>query len=243
MKGSNMETKDDDLAAYQRDGFVKPNRRLPAGELGSPKEFLEEVRSDKGKKSVGGDFHFDLHVQFEPMAPFCTGPVFRELCRRFIGEVSYLCWSQLVAKIPGRSGVFPWHQDRHYALGAGETRASIQGESLTDQLVCWIARADATAENGALTAAPGWHQRGLLPHQWSEVDQARHCQFEPGDTRLMEMKAGELILFSRFTPYKSGPNRTGKIRLDLQLAFRSRIRKSKKARAIPMALSPQGLPI
>ncbi|MFA7343058.1 MAG: phytanoyl-CoA dioxygenase family protein [Terrimicrobiaceae bacterium] len=220
--------------SYLEDGFVNPGIILPEESIAPVREYLIAKKDSSGDSKPGGTFLADLHPESKLVADFCTQPLFVEMCRLFIGPEAYLCWSQMIAKEPGKSGVFAWHQDGHYALANGEDKGSIESESLTAQVVCWIAITEANRRNGGLTIAPRWHTRGLLPHKMGETDRAWHCQFEPETECLAEVPAGGFVLFSRFTPHKSGPNLSDKVRLGLQIAFRSSIRPSDVGRAIKL---------
>jgi len=223
-----------DKRHYLEEGCVNPGIILPESSIAPVREYLlSRVASAQSGKS-GGVFLQDLHQESRIIADFCTQPLFVEMCRLFIGPEAFLCWSQMIAKIPEKSGVFAWHQDGYYALSSGETKEAIERESCTDQVVCWIAITEATKNNGALTIAPRRHTQGLFPHEFHEQDQAWHCQFEPHDEVLAEVPAGGFVLFSRFTPHKSGPNLSDRIRLGLQIAFRAHIRPTDVNRAIKL---------
>lgn len=224
-----------DIQAYRQQGFFIPGERIPADHLETAGSALAEILThSQGREDAGGVFAYDLHSQRPDLLGFCQQPLFRRLCADLIGPESYLCWSQMIAKMPGRSGTFAWHQDAYYALRTGETRDSIEAEDLADQVVCWVAITPATRANGALSVAPGWHTRGLLPHEWDEKANAWRCIFAPDRVELAELPEGGLVVFSRLTPHCSGPNTTDSIRLGLQIAFRRIPRASDARRAVRM---------
>jgi ectoine hydroxylase-related dioxygenase (phytanoyl-CoA dioxygenase family) len=222
-----------DKRHYLDEGYVNLGIIIPESSIAPVREYMLTRLDPAHSGRSGGVFFHDVHQESQIVADFCTQPLFVEMCRLFIGPEAYLCWSQMIAKLPEKSGVFAWHQDGYYALKS-EAKESIERESCTDQVTCWIGLTEATKRNGALTIAPRWHTQGLIPHEFNEKDQAWHCQFEPKEQVLAELPAGGFVLFSRFTPHKSGPNHTDGVRIGLQISFRSNIRSSDIKRAIKL---------
>jgi len=136
-----------------------------------------------------------IHSKSELVKKFVTGPVFQEICRTFIGPDADLYYNQAVLKPPGKGKPFGWHQDTQYIIT----------EPL-EYVTCWLAVADATVENGTIWIVPGLHKQGLLPHIYSDEQREWQCQFDDSAKIPVEIKAGQMAIFSSLLPHSSGPN-------------------------------------
>jgi len=136
-----------------------------------------------------------IHAKSDFVKEFVTGPVFQEVCRTFIGPDADLYYNQAVLKPPGKGKPFGWHQDTQYIIT----------EPL-EYVTCWLAVADATIENGTIWIVPGLHKQGLLPHVYSDEQREWQCQFDDSAKIPVEIKAGQMAVFSSLLPHSSGPN-------------------------------------
>jgi len=122
------------------------------------------------------------------------------------------------AKLPrhvakGGLRTVPWHQDSGYFA-----------PECDDHLIVtvWIALTESTEENGCLEVVPGVHDRGLLRHQnprgatWVEIPELMHGGVE---SVLLPARPGDAILLTNLTPHRSGPNRTKKVRWNVDCRF------------------------
>jgi len=136
-----------------------------------------------------------VHTRSEVCADFVSGPVFQEICRIFIGPDADLYYNQAVMKPPAKGRPFGWHQDSQYVIT----------EPL-EYVTCWVAVADTTVENGTIWIVPGMHRHGLLPHLYSDEQNEWQCQFDDAQKIPVELKAGQMAVFSSLLPHSSGPN-------------------------------------
>ena len=154
-----------------------------------------------------------LHLKYPEMARFLRHPAFIGLCRQLIGPDADQTWNQAIIKPPRTGGRFGWHQDAAYEIS----------KPLDEGFTLWIAIADTTVDNGTLWVAPSYWSRGLMPHIWDDKVQEFQCQFdgapEPTEKQPVELKAGQMLIFSRLIPHASGANQTDKPRLAYQVGF------------------------
>jgi ectoine hydroxylase-related dioxygenase (phytanoyl-CoA dioxygenase family) len=112
------------------------------------------------------------------------------------------------AKDPSPLGIVPPHQDWSFTDKESDGYCSI---------TCWIALQDTTIENGALGVIPGSHKlmqnHRPSPSPQAPVPLAKHMFSIFPYTKLIEMKAGEMLMFDNRTFHASPPNVTNATRL------------------------------
>jgi ectoine hydroxylase-related dioxygenase (phytanoyl-CoA dioxygenase family) len=137
-------------------------------------------------------------------------PAIMDFCRRlelltiamaFLGENVDLYWNQSVYKMPEGHQEFPWHQDDGYTP-----------VSPSPYLTLWLAINDATPENGCISALPGSHKRGLLPHEQTPIGLVCHSARDPDQGVRVPVNAGSIAVFWSLTAHKSGVNLSNGIR-------------------------------
>tara|TARA_A100001011_G_scaffold387961_1_gene466690 strand:+ start:60 stop:875 length:816 start_codon:yes stop_codon:yes gene_type:complete len=111
--------------------------------------------------------------------------------------------------------------ERYAKLPPHQEWSNMQGS--LDGAVVWIPLTQITEEMGKLQAIPGSHLRGLL--EFSENKDADY-PFDIDDEVLKEkdfveldVKLGDLLVFSSFLVHRSGHNRTKDIRLTTNFRF------------------------
>ena len=158
----------------------------------------EAIESAKGRRSFS-QFHSLSAVAVE----FVRKPIYLEACRKLIGENADLYYNQATTKMPeGRGKIFAWHQDSGYTT-----------TKPLEYITCWTAISDSDLDNGCIWVIPGSHKWGLQEHV---VDGETPAQYAGKNARFddesgaipVEMKAGQVAVFSSLTLHKSGPNTT-----------------------------------
>jgi ectoine hydroxylase-related dioxygenase (phytanoyl-CoA dioxygenase family) len=136
--------------------------------------------------------------------------LFRSL---FGGDTPVLFEDKLNYKHPGVGSPFPMHQDYSYWQG--------YSARLTSALIYLD---DSTLENGCLEVVPGRHRQGLFER--TEVDVgAAIDHYVPGEVLDPALSVpvpgppGTVVLFSCFTPHRSGPNLSESPRRALILTY------------------------
>jgi ectoine hydroxylase-related dioxygenase (phytanoyl-CoA dioxygenase family) len=116
---------------------------------------------------------------------------------------------KLIFKLPGVAG-YSMHQDA----------AWWQGFSPEGLISVMVAIDGATVENGGLELFPGYHDRfRSTPGQLRGLNQAEIDELDLTQGVIVETEPGDIILFSSYTPHRSGPNTANVSRRQLYLTY------------------------
>jgi len=166
---------------------------------GYQKRHQEELARQGGTAGISraSEITFTSHLaeQDEGIMRFCRRPELIEIATAFLGRDVDLYWNQSVYKMPEGTKEFPWHQDDGYTP-----------VSPSPYLTLWLAINDATPENGCISALPGSHRRGLLPHEETPLGLACHPADDPDQGVRVPVRAGSIAVFWSLTAHKSGAN-------------------------------------
>lgn len=190
------------VAFYEKNGYVADVRVLDEGQLGALRAELSELMSPGGeRRGPWYEFHSNeskdpSRVLFHALGAWRLAPAFHDLLwnPRFTVPASQLLkgpvrfWhDQLFCKPARHGGVVAWHQDYSYW-----TRTTPLAH-----LTCWIGLDDSTRENGCVRYVPGSHLWPDLPVTGlagdmdsiqSVLDEEQKALFKPV---AAELKAGE----------------------------------------------------
>jgi ectoine hydroxylase-related dioxygenase (phytanoyl-CoA dioxygenase family) len=164
--------------------------------------------AEKGTDALGIEiarnrpFIGQFHTRSEVAARFVKAPIYLEACAKLIGPDADLYYNQAVIKPPGKGQSFAWHQDSGYQ----KTRPIAY-------ITCWTAVSRTFLENGCIWVIPGSHKRGLLEHKHHAA--SRELIPDVGDESgaiPVEMKPGQVAIFTSLMLHKSGPNVSQEIR-------------------------------
>jgi hypothetical protein len=212
----------EDLAAYERDGFVVPNFRLSDDEVGRLRELIAKLVADnptladhvmnsahvpgsgvQGLKSGSGWMEFGAH------------PAILDMIEQIIGPDIVLWGSATFYKRAGKGPATPWHRDATY----------IPIKPLRSMSV-WIAASDSLIDNSCLRFIRGSHKtnhagkhRQERRKDWSislTIDQGEYDEAQAVD---VELKAGQMVIFEGFTIHGSRHNLGNRERASLALRF------------------------
>ena len=142
------------------------------------------------------------HTQSEFMCEFIKAPIYLEACAKLIGSDADLYFNQVVTKPPEKGKSFAWHQDSGY-----EVTEPLQ------YITCWTAISRSFVENGCIWIVPGSHKWGLQEHVYSEEAGEYQVQVDESNATPVEMRPGQVAIFSSLMLHKSGPNTSTEIRL------------------------------
>lgn len=201
------------VAGFDRDGFVVLERAVPEDELAAlvaeidPMEaeledLLRQVEDGKIFIARADEITFTTHLvtRSPSIRAFASSPLFADLCHDLVGPDVRFYWDQAVYKKPETEAPFPWHQDNGYAFVEPQ-----------QYLTCWVALTDANLENGCPWIVPGLHRAGTLQHQLTDIGFV--CfEGEPEGAVPVEVPAGSIVVFSSLTPHCTGANRTDEVR-------------------------------
>lgn len=202
-------------------GFYITNVLFTPDELREVRDELLSIAASQPSNKTGGTFAYALHQGSEVCRAFLRHPVFAALCRQLLGDTVFQTWNQMIVKMPGTGGNFAWHQDGYYgAFNPDGSQTNDTGAmSAQETLTFWVALTDSTVENGCLWALPGQHTKGFLPHEWNEAGQEWVGTYATTEEIPVELKAGQVLVFTRLTPHRSGANTTDGPRVGYQIGF------------------------
>lgn len=206
---------DEQVAQYQRDGFIQIANVLDPAELNRLREaVVAAVEAEKTVRSPGETKSPYEQIFIQKVNLWRRHPAVREfvLCKRFGGLAARLSglptrvWhDQALFKEPREGAKTPWHQDAHYW----------PHQDRKDQISIWIALQDATIENGCMSFIPGTqHVENLgridLADPQNIFDLAP--EFKGIKPRTIELKAGSCTFHNGLTFHYAGPNKSERMR-------------------------------
>ncbi len=210
----------DQLARFERDGFVAVPGFLPSGQVARLRAFAAEL--ERAPEVPGGirkyydeerrrdgvvllsrieyfrRFHAGLRALLE------TG-LLRAALTQLLGEPPLLFKEKINLKPPGGSGFEP-HQD---AQAGWDAYCALH-------LTAVVAIDAATPASGCLELAPGAHRRGLLGARWRPLAGPELAGL---DFRPEPCEPGDALFFGSYVPHRSAPNRTDRSRRILYLTY------------------------
>ncbi len=143
-----------------------------------------------------------FHTQSPVAAEFVKAPIYLEACAKLIGPDADLYYNQAVIKPPEMGKSFAWHQDSGYKV-----------TKPLNYITCWTAVTRTFVGNGCIWVIPGSHKLGLLPHIYNHESREMLPEVKDESTAIpVEMKAGQVAIFSSLMLHKSGPNVSNEIR-------------------------------
>jgi len=180
--------------------------------------------------------NYDRHLDCNTLSEHITRPEIVHRLRSLMGE-DILCWkSNIFKKEPGEQGT-GWHQVETFVVGETTSSSSPslkyteKNEELFQELTVWTAFSTASREYGCLTFIPGSHKKWYYDENkplTRDVESKTHDFFgydyselkidpdwDPNseDVVVMEMRAGQFVIFVAKCVHGSLPNTTDKPRL------------------------------
>ena len=227
-----MKLTDEQLAAYERAGFVVVEDLLSPQEVAGLQERLREYthggramgellaqiepRVERGEVQVDhpgdGIRKIDYLVQHDDRyRGLGTHPNIVGIIEQILGPDIKMFRNAALMKPPGVGSPKGMHQDSPYW--------PIEPMALCS---CWYAIDDATEENGCMGVIPGAHKRGALPHHNVTDDfviEDGHCDMN--DLVLAPLRAGGGLFFHSLLPHYTAPNRSTSWRRAIALSYMS----------------------
>lgn len=208
------------IKAFRDDGFVFVPGFLDAGAVAAVTAWTDEVAGwpeapgrhmvyyedslrEPGRRVVQRIEDFTpYHQGFESL--FVSGALAAAVSDLF-GEPALLFKEKINFKLPGGDG-FKAHQD----VQAGWSRYADL------HITALISIDPATAENGCLEMAAGWHDKGLVGAEWEPLTDS---QLAGADFVSYPTTPGDAVFFDSFAPHRSGPNLTDDPRRVLYVTY------------------------
>ena len=172
----NMKLTNDQVAQYERDGYLRYGELLTAGEVKDLRKRLDEhftaefedprvawahsgrrhieLRAgEEGENKTSVQQIVDLYKIDPAFEALVNDPRILDVTESLIGPNIQVLADQALLKPAYHGGELPWHQDNAYfKLDPPKS------------VTCWIAFADVTEENSPLRFLPGSHSGGLVEH-------------------------------------------------------------------------------
>jgi len=200
---------EDDVAAFERDGYVVRRGLFTGDEMARIAAWTDEVQRlpevpgkymmyfepsllEPGRRVIQRIENFSpYHAGFASL--FDSGQM-RGAVAQLFGELAVLFKEKINFKMSGGDGFKP-HQDQQAGWG---TYADLF-------VTAMVSIDDTTLENGCLELAAGQHRRGLIGSEWTPLTDAH---MDVMDARPFPTRAGDVIFFDSYTPHGSKPNLT-----------------------------------
>jgi ectoine hydroxylase-related dioxygenase (phytanoyl-CoA dioxygenase family) len=163
-------------------------------------EHIKELTNESRYKSYyrNGDglfFYNNLFLHSKYLRNIIADPRIVKIMNTLIGKDVWVCWDQVVQKLPGGEE-FPWHQDNGYY------KSDIPHYQL------WIALSPNSPENGGLQLIPKSNKNGYVKHKKVGVYEVIDEDIDDSLSPKLIAEPGDVILFSSFTYHRTAKNIT-----------------------------------
>jgi non-haem Fe2+, alpha-ketoglutarate-dependent halogenase len=202
------------IAAYERDGYVCPVEAFSTAQARHWRDRLEDFERAEGRKMSRGH-NFKPHLLFPWVDEIVHAPEILDAVEDLIGPDLRLFHLSVWPKDAGSGTYVSWHQDATYfALKPA------------CHVTAWVALTDAPVEAGCMEVVPGSHKLGQLrhaemqdPHNLLSRGQALTVDVDRTKTAYMPVKAGQFSLHHTHLVHNSRPNRSTDRRIGLGLSY------------------------
>jgi ectoine hydroxylase-related dioxygenase (phytanoyl-CoA dioxygenase family) len=206
---------DEQVAHYQRDGFIRIANVLHGAELKRLRDAVaaavEQENAPRPAGAIKSPYEqifiqkVNLWRRHPVIAEFVRSRRLGELAARLCGRPVRVWHDQALFKEPREGAKTPWHQDAVY--WPHKERA--------EQITIWIALKDANIENGCMSFVPGTHKLG--PVDYIDLANPRNIfdsapQFKGIKPTTCELKAGSATFHNGLTFHYAGPNKSDGMR-------------------------------
>jgi hypothetical protein len=202
------------IANYERDGFICPVDAFPAERAHAWRQRLEAFERAEGHKMTRGH-NFKPHLLFPWVDEIVRAPGVLDAVEDLIGPDIRLFHLTVWPKDAGSGTYVSWHQDATYF--ALEPACHV---------TAWVALSDAPVEAGCMEVVPGSHKLGQLPHAEMQDPenllsrgQALAVDVDRTKTAFMPVKAGQFSLHHTHLVHNSRPNRSSDRRIGLGISY------------------------
>ncbi len=210
------------ITAYQRDGYIQLNDVLTGAELTSFRDAVDAavkqdtVNLDPNRKKNSYEQIFiqcvNLWHRYPAVKPHVLSAKLGGIAARLSGLPLRLWHDHALFKEPHTGAKTPWHQDTPYW----------PHEQKMHQLTIWIALRDATIQNGCMSFLPGT-QKFLDIEPVNLADPQDLYAVAPQTKGIKpvtcELKAGSVTVHNGMTFHYAGPNRSDGMREAIAIIY------------------------
>lgn len=202
------------VAAYNRDGYVKGFRVFSAPEMSEHRRCFDEVLD--AVLAAGGNSYsiISAHMKYGFVYDLLTHPRIVAYVQDILGENVVGWGAHYFCKLPHDGKIVSWHQD-----------ASFWPLTPSKTVTVWLAIDDADTENACMRFVAGSHHLGHLTYRMSEdaeasvLNQTVENVEQFGEVIYDELKAGEISLHSDLLLHGSLANHSDRRRCGLTLRY------------------------
>jgi ectoine hydroxylase-related dioxygenase (phytanoyl-CoA dioxygenase family) len=207
---------DEQIAQYQRDGFIQITCLLHGPELEQLRQAVESAVAQEQTPPPPGTTKtpyeqifiqkVNLWRRHPAVARFVLSKRLGNLAAALGGFPVRIWHDQALFKEPREGAKTPWHQDAVYW----------PHKENAGQISIWIALKDATIQNGCMSFVPGTHTLGALEYI-SLANPKNLFDFAPEEFRgkkpvTCELPAGSCTFHNGLTFHYAGPNKSDDMR-------------------------------
>lgn len=205
---------EDQVAAYERDGFVAPVPVLTAEDVRRHRAGLEAFEATQGKPL---DFpeRSKSHLLFDWADAIVHHPKVLDAVEDLIGPDILVYHLTMHIKEAQSDLRVLWHQDDDYFHLDPPAHVT-----------AWVALSEASERAGCMRMIPGSYREGLVPHAEKPAEdhlirlgKGIHDRFGDQDGVAVPLKAGEMSLHNTHTIHASGPNRADDRRIGVGISY------------------------
>jgi hypothetical protein len=200
--------RDDELAAYRRDGLLRGGRVGPPREM---EDLRDRIDACLATPVVAGHPDVHRHLDNRTIYDLCAHPEVVGRVASILGP-DVVIWHSRVFHKRGSDPPIPWHQDG--AFWNLDPMVSV---------TAWIAIDGADRGNACVVAIPGSHQ-GPVPHVPTSTSGRFRRAAQPDDVDetaavAIELEPGEFFLFDTWMLHTSAANPSGRRRTALSIRY------------------------
>lgn len=206
------------VARFHEDGFLCPVLALSPAEARDCRARLEAFEASQGRPlgQLPGQLRAKTHLLFPWLADLVRHPAVLSAVEDLIGPDLLVYHLTMWIKEPGDDAFVSWHQDgTYFGLDPADRHVT-----------AWVALTDSTLETGCVTALPGSHRLGQLPHTMHRAaanllsnGQQVEMEVDPGRVKPLAMRAGEFSLHHTHLLHSSAPNRGSDRRIGVGISY------------------------
>ena len=204
----------DEVAAFERDGYLFPLRAFSAAEARACRDALEAYEAATGD-AIHSNMRHKVHLLFRWADGIVHHPRILDAVEDLLGP-DLLCWTtNFFIKEANDPAFVSWHQDSTY-----------WGLEPADVVTAWVALSDAPVASGAMKFLPGSHRLDQIAHRDTFAadnlltrGQEIEMSVDEADAVNVPLRAGEFSLHHIRLVHGSEPNTTADRRIGLAVRY------------------------